>query len=146
FSIQFLPAYAVAIPARLLGISSSSAFMLIPPLATIATFLVVWWLLLELTGNRQLAIVGAICVISFGTAAAHSPLQIVQGVVTEYNPIPFLRRYIPAVPFPLFLLSTLFIWRALMGQLVWAMCAALIFAILIYSYFFLWTALAAWCF
>ena len=146
FSIQFLPAYAAAIPARLLGISSSSAFVLIGPLATIATFLVVWWLLLELTGNRQLAMVGAICVISFGTAAAHSPLQIVQGVGTEYNPIPFLRRYIPALPFPLFLLSSLFIWRALVGHLVWAICAALIFAILIYSYFFLWTALAAWFF
>jgi hypothetical protein len=146
FSIQFLPAYAVAIPARLLGISSNWAFMLILPLATIATFLVVWWLLLELTGNRQLAIVGAICVLSFGTAAAHSPLQIVQGVGTEYNPIPFLRRYIPALPFPLFLLSSLFIWRALIGHLAWAICAALIFAILIYSYFFLWTALAAWFF
>jgi hypothetical protein len=146
FSIQFLPAYSAAIPARLLGISSESAFMLILPIATIATFLVVWWLLFELTGNRQLAIVGAICVLSFGTAAAHSPLQIVQGVGTEYNPIPFLRRYIPALPFPLFLLSNLFIWRALMGHLVWAMCAALIFAILVYSYFFLWTALAAWFF
>ena len=146
FSIQFLPAYAVAIPARLIGISADRAFMLILPLATIAAFLVVWWLLLEITGNPKLAIVGAICVLSLGTAAAHSPLQILQGVETEYNPLPFLRRYIPALPFPIFLLSNLFIWRALIGHLAWAICAAVIFAILVYSYFFLWTALAAWFF
>src|SRR5258705_3536837 len=83
FSIQFLPAYAVAIPARLIGISADRAFMLILPLATIATFLVVWWLLLEITRNPKLAIVGAICVLSLGTAAAHSPLQILQGVEPE---------------------------------------------------------------
>src|SRR5687767_14678542 len=99
FSIQFLPAYVVALPAKLLRIPADTAFILLTPIATMATVLAVWWLLFELTGNSLLAAAGAICVVSFGTGAAHSPLQMLSGVQTQYNPFPFLRRYIPAVPF-----------------------------------------------
>ena len=146
FSIQFFPSYAVAIPAKLLHIPGDTAFIVLLPVATTAVFLVVWGLLFELTGNTLLAIAGALCVLSLGTAAAHSPLQIFQGVATEYNPFPFLRRHIPAVPFSIFLLANLFIWRALTRHPAWAAGAAVSFAILIYSYFFLWTALAGWFF
>ncbi len=144
FSIQFLPAYALALPARMLGISSNTAFILLLPLATVAAALIIWLLLREVTDNTPLAIVGAVGVLSLGTAAAHSPLLILQGVVTGYDFFPFLRRYIPALPFPIFLISSLFIWRALTRHLAWAVLAALSFVILIFSYFFLWTAAAAW--
>ena len=146
FSIQFLPAYAVALPARLLHISVDTAFMALLPLATIAATLVIWCLIFEVTHNSLLAIAGAVCVISLSTAAAHSPLQILSGIQTGYNPFPFLRRYVPALPFPIFLASSLFVWRALTLRLVWAVVAGMSLALLVYSYFFLWTAVAAWYF
>lgn len=144
FSIQFFPAYAVALPARLLGLSANTAFIFLLPLATLASALVTFCLLLEVTDNTRLAAVGAVGVLSLGTAAAHSPLQILQGVETGYDFFPFLRRYIPSLPFPLFLASTLFIWRALTRHVAWGVLAGVSFTILIYSYFFLWTGAAAW--
>jgi len=144
FSLQFLPAYAVAVPTRLLKLRIDTAYIILLPLVTIATVLAVWWLLLEFTANPMLAIVGAVCVISLGTAAAHSPLKIFESFGTGYDPFPFLRRYSPALPFPIFLLSSLFIWRALTRNLAWAVPAGIGFVILVYSYFFLWSAFAAW--
>jgi hypothetical protein len=144
FSIQFVPAYAVALPARLFGLSADTAFMILLPLATIASALVIWWLLFEITGNTLLATVGAVCVISLSTAAAHSPLQIILGIETGYDPFPLLRRYIPALPFPMFLASSVFVWRALTRNSAWAIMAGLSFVLLVYSYFFLWTATAGW--
>lgn len=146
FSLQFFPAYVVAFAARLLNLRIDTVYIILLPLATIATVLVVWWFLLELTAKPLLAIVGAICVISLGTAAAHSPLQVFESFGTGYDPFPFLRRYSPAVPFPIFLLSSLFIWRALTRKLAWGVLSGVGFIILVYSYFFLWSALAAWFF
>ena len=146
FSLQFFPAYVLGVAAKLLNLRIDTAYMILLPLATIATVLAVWWLLLELTANPLLAVVGAVCVISLGTAAAHSPLQVFQSFGTGYDPFPFLRRYSPALPFPIFLLSSLFIWRALTKHLAWAVLSGVGFIILVYSYFFLWSALAGWFF
>jgi hypothetical protein len=144
FSVQFVPAYAVALPARLFGLSADTAFMILLPLATIASVLVIWWLLFEITANTLLATVCAVCVISLSTAAAHSPLQIMLGIETGYDPFPLLRRYIPALPFPIFIASSVFVWRALTRNSAWAIMAGLSFVLLVYSYFFLWTAVAGW--
>jgi hypothetical protein len=146
FSLQFFPAYMIAFAARLLKLRIDTAYIILLPLATIATVLAVWWLLLELTAKPLLAIVGAVCVISLGTAAAHSPVQIFESFGTGYDPFPFLRRYSPALPFPIFLLSSLLIWRALTRNLAWGVLSGVGFIILVYSYFFLWSALAAWLF
>lgn len=146
FSVQFLPAYAVALPARFFGLSSDSAFMLLLPLASVGAILSLWWLLFEITGNSMLAIVGAACVVSLGTAAAHSPLQILAGIESGYDPFPLLRRYIPAVPFSIFIANHTFMWRALTRNVIWAVWAGISFGLLIYSYYFLWTAAAAWLF
>jgi hypothetical protein len=146
FSIQFLPPYAVAIPSRLFHVSVDTAFIVLIPFVVFATVLVLWKLLFELTGNTLLAVVGAVCVISLGTVAAHSPLQIIHGLETGYDPFPFLRRYIPALPFPIVFALTLFLWRALTRNVTWAIMAGLSLVLLIYSYFFLWTATVAWIF
>jgi hypothetical protein len=146
FSLQALPAYGVALPARLVRLRTETAFIILLPLATIVTVIVVWFLLYEVTANTPLAIVGAMCVISLGTAVAHSPLQIFESFGTGYDPFPFLRRYSPALPFPIFLLASLFLWRALTRRLAWGVLAGISFIVLIYSYFFLWSALAAWFF
>lgn len=146
FSLQFLPPYAIGLTAKFLGISADAAFMMLLPLATVASFLVIVWLFSEITGNATLSIVAAVCVIAFATAAAHSPIHILRGIETGYSPFPFLRRYIPALPFPLFIASTVFTWRALTKNPWWAAVAAVALTALVYSYFFLWTALAAWLF
>jgi hypothetical protein len=146
FSIQSLPPYVIALPARLLGLSASTAFIILLPLATVAIALVTFWLLLEFTNSIPLATAGAVGIIGLGTAAAHSPIQILLGIDTGYSSFPLLRRYIPALPFPIFLAATVFVWRALTRNLVWTVLAGLSFVVLIFSYFFLWTATAAWVF
>src|SRR6476619_3645775 len=91
YSVQFFPAYFGAIPARIARTSADTAFILLLLAATVGTFLVAWWLLFELTQNHLLAIIGAVCIVSFSTAAAHSPIQIFKGIESGYDPFPFLR-------------------------------------------------------
>ena len=113
FSIQFLPAYAVAIPAKLLHLPGDIAFILLLPIATIATVLAIWWLLFELTGNSLLAAAGAICVVSFGTAAAHSPLQMLWASRLNTTLFPFCGGI-----FQLFLFRYFFLQTSLFGVLL----------------------------
>ena len=144
YSIQFLPAYASALPARTLRVSAATAFIILLPLAVIASVFMLLSFLVELTGNVALAAVGTICVLSVGTIALFNPLQILTGLQDGAFFFPFLRRYTPALPFPIFFASSLFTWRALTRNATWAVLAGLGFAILVYSYFFLWTAAVAW--
>src|SRR5712664_2513173 len=62
FSIQFVPAYLIAFPARALGISASTAFIVLTPLAAGAASLVLFWLLLMTTGDDGLAATGTIVI------------------------------------------------------------------------------------
>ena len=144
YSIQFLPAYVVALPARLLHVSASTAFIVLLPSTTIAAALVILWFLFELTLNIKLATAGAVGVLCLGTVAALNPLQALLGAQSGYDLLPFLRRIVPAIPFPILIASCLFTWRALTRNPAWAVLAGLSFAILVYSYFFLWTAALAW--
>jgi hypothetical protein len=146
FSIQLLPAYSLAFLAKILRMSTSTAFMILLPLATVAAALTVLWLLVELTGKFSLSVVGTIGVLCLGSVAALNPLQVFTGVQAGYDSFPFLRRYIPALPFPVFLLSIIFMWRALTRNAAWAALAGLSLAVLVFSYFFLWTGAVAWFF
>ena len=49
FSIQFLPAYAIALPARLLGFSTDTAFIWLIVIGAITSSLAIFWLLATLT-------------------------------------------------------------------------------------------------
>ena len=146
FSIQFLPAYSMALPGKILGASASTSFIILLPLATVAAALAVLWLLFELTENFSLAVAGTIGVLCLGYVAALNPLQIFTGAQANYDAFPFIRRYIPALPFPIFLVSIVFMWRALTRNAAWAALAALSLGVLVFSYFFLWTAAVAWFF
>ncbi|MDX6498582.1 MAG: hypothetical protein QOG23_1842 [Blastocatellia bacterium] len=140
FSIQFFPAYAVAIPARM-GVSASSAYIILLPLITIASALILFRLLFELTQNENLSAIGAFGVLCFGWSAATAPWIF----FSPHVAFPFLRRYMPAFPFPFFLALTLFVWWAIVkNSFLWAFLTGLTLIVLIYSYFFLWTAAAAW--
>lgn len=150
FSIQFLPPYLLALPARLFGLSASTAFVLLSPLAAFASTLALYWLLLAATRDARFAAAAALLVLCLGGfATGHKLLQLLAGAQISHTPMPFLRRYVPAAPFPVFFLCCAFAWRALAARrtrsaLVPALCAALCFAALIYSYFYLWTAALAW--
>ena len=67
----------------------------------------------------------------------------------EFLGLPFLRRYVPAAPFPLFFVFCTLIWKALTvsgrgASALRALLGGITFGVLIFSYFYLWTAALAW--
>lgn len=149
-SIQFVPGYVAAIPARLLGLSVASTFILIRVFAAIAATLAIFWLLVLMTRDEQLAACGAIVVLCLGGVAGE-PNEAWKILTFRWRgeSLPFLRRYVPAMVFPLFFLFVAFVWQALQSRttkarLGFALSAGLSLAILIFSYFFLWTTAVAW--
>jgi hypothetical protein len=136
FSIQFVPPYALAFIARLFHLSASATFVLLAPLVIFASVLILFKLSNEITSDAALAIVTSVGVLCFGTLVAQNPAD---------QFLPFLRRYLPAFPFPICLALFLLVWRSLNSRrLIWPIAASLTFVVLIYSYFYLWTAAAAW--
>jgi len=148
FSIQFVPAYLVALPARLVGVSSSTAFIVLAVLAPFLACLAIFWLLFNLTRDGKLAAAGSVIILCFGALAAGQGLIHVLVSGDQYSFLPFLRRYEPAAPFPLFFVFCTFVWKSLNDDhrhsLAWAAAAGLALDVLIFSYFFLWTAAFAW--
>ncbi len=152
FSIQFLPPVAISIPARLLGLNASNTFILLSFAASFFTALALFWLLAQITEDNRFAFVGTL-IILFGGALASG-----NGVIKEflgngaaYPFLPFLRRYIPAAAFPFFFAMFGFVWLSLKSQIkstryVSAVSAGLCFAVLVFSYFYLWTTAAAFLF
>src|SRR4051812_46426920 len=152
FSIQFAPAYAIALPARLFGLSAPTAFIALTALVTFASTLALFWLIGMVTNDERIAAAGALVVLCLGTfAIVYAPVRMLFGADTTYTYeyFPFLRRYVPALPFPFFFLFCALVWRALTSErkrAVWraVVAASAVFAFLVFSYFYLWTAAAAW--
>jgi len=148
FSIQFIPAYALAVPARLFNLSAAAVFILLWPLVAFATTLALTRLLRAATGDEPTAAALALFVLCFCTFIQKG-VRTLRGLETAYLPLPFLRRYLPALPFAFFFIFCLLVWRALAtderrASLTNAVFAGLTFTLLVYSYFYLWTAAAAW--
>jgi hypothetical protein len=152
FSIQFVPAYIAAIPARALGLSTPTVFIWLTCLVAFASLLAIFRLIHLVTGDERVAASGALAVLCLGTfAILYAPVRALFGADTTYTfeYFPFLRRYVPAVPFPLLFVFCALVWRSLTGKneraaLRQAALAGLVFALLVFSYFYLWTAAAAW--
>jgi len=150
FSIQLIPAYVIAWPARFLGLSTSTAFIILIILAAMASSLAIFRLVVSVTGDERLAAAGVVFVLCLGTlVATQGVVRTFLGTSPTYSFFPFLRRYQPAVPFPLFFVFCLFVWRGLTDAslrriVLWAAAAGSIFAVLVFSYFYLWTAAAGW--
>jgi hypothetical protein len=148
FSIQFVPAYAIALPARTFGVSASTAFIVLVAAAALFAGLSVFWLLNYVTGDHQLAAAGTLFVLCLGCVVGRYGFF---GTFLDIGvaAFPFLRRYQPAAAFPLFFVFQLLVWRALTserkrGARVSAVLAGLTLAVLIFSHLYLWTATAAW--
>lgn len=150
FSIQFVPAYTLALTARALGLSASSAFIALSFIIPLLSSLTVFWLLLSITNDDRLSAMGVLVILCVGTlASAQGAVQALLGLEAAYIYLPFLRRYLPGVPFPLFFILCGLIWRSFTAKDVRAarraaIIAGLVFGLLVFSYFYLWTAAAAW--
>jgi hypothetical protein len=148
FSIQFVPAYAIALPARTFGVSASTAFIVLIAVAALLASISIFWLVNCLSGDRRLAAAGTLFVLCLGCAVGRYGLF---GTFFDigFPALPFLRRYQPALAFPLFFVFQLLVWQALTNQSkrwsrVSGIVAGLIFATLVFSYLYLWTAAIAW--
>lgn len=150
YSIQLIPAYTIALPARLLGLSSHTTFVLLMLILACASSLAVYRLLYDLTEDGPLAGAGVLVVLCLGTLAAfegEARIWMEWQILVDF--FPFLRRYQPGFAFPIFFIFCGTVWRALSHndakkRTRYSIAAGIIFAILIFSYFYLWTAAAAW--
>jgi hypothetical protein len=152
FSIQFVAPYIVAVPARVLGISASSAMTISGALAAFAAAFIVFLFLARVTGSSLYGMMGALVVLCGGALAAG------EGAFSElyngweygaYPYFPFLRRYLPAIPFPFFFAMGAALWSLLktdkFTRRLWLIgVAALCFFVMAFSYFYIWTSAAAW--
>ena len=152
FSIQFIPGYAVAYLARLTGESASSAFIVLTAIAALVASLCVFWLLSALGLDSRLAAAGTLFVLCFGgLAGGQGFLGIMMKSSLLVPGLPFLRRYQPAATFGLVFVFNLLVWRALTihdkrASRLRALLAGAVLGVLVFSYFYLWTAALAWLF
>jgi hypothetical protein len=150
FSIQFLPAYAIALPARTLGLTTGTVFIWLILIGAITSSLAIFWLLATLTGDSKLASAGVLFTLCFGAlAAAQGVARLMLSGQRVHDMFSFLRRYQPSLVFPLFFVFCLLVWRALTSKsarsrVVFALLAGTLFSVMVFSYFFIWTAAAAW--
>ena len=150
FSIQFIPAYLVALPARALGVSTATAFILITPLVAFTSALALFWLLALITNEDRAAAAVVPFVLCLGLlVSGNGVVRPLFGQQATLVYLPFLRRYSPALAFPCLLLFFPLVWQALMHpslkrRRAYLIGAAAAFSFCVYSYFFLWTAALAW--
>ena len=164
FSIQFIPPYAIAGLARLLHLTAPQAFILLNFLVPFAAAMALYWLLYGLLQDTAWAAAGTVAVLCLGTyAALYGTLRTLFGWDTTYTfaHLPFMRRYVPAFAFPLFWAFLHCAHKMLaMGDdkqkqaaakpptphspLPTAALTGILFGALVFSYFYLWTAAAAW--
>lgn len=150
YSIQFFPAYAIALPARALGLSTSAAFAVLMMLIALSSSLILFFLILSVTGDRRLAAAGVLFVLCLGTVPTlWGLLQILRGLPPDFSHLRFLRRFAPGAAFPFFLAFCALVWRALTTSnrttaYISSVLAGGVFAVLVFSYFYFWTAALAW--
>jgi hypothetical protein len=150
FSIQFVPAYMIALPARMFGVSAATAFTVLTPLAAGAASVAIFCLLIAATGDGRLAASGVLVVLCLGTlVAGHGHVVRFFGQEPLYNSLIFLRRYQPSATFSLFFIFCGLVWQSLTSsrqhsRWISATVAGIVFGVLVFSYVFLWTAAAVW--
>ena len=149
-SIQFLPPYAIALFARVMGISASTAFLMLAGTVGFLASLAIFWLLVSVTGDSAFATAGVFVVIGLGAVAAGQGwVGLIFTSDAAFAGQLFQRRYLPAAGFPLFFVHCLFVYQFLTASnkrlaVVKSLLAGLTLSALIFSYFYLWTAAIAW--
>jgi len=151
FSIQFAPAYLIAIPSQHFQISVEMSLILVSIFSAVFTGLTVYWLVEKFSGDSLVASIGTLSVLIFGTIfAGQGALKEILGFGDSHIFFPFLRRYVPSIVMPCFFLLFGLVWIGLQRKnnnktRVLACLASLAsFNVLLYSYFYLWSAILAW--
>jgi hypothetical protein len=148
-TIQFVGAYLVAFPARIFGASSDSAFLFVSIICAFLTSLTLFWFIEKLTENSEFAAVATLFILLFGTGAAgYGILKETFGLGSSSFYLLFLRRFTPAIAFPFLFVLLGNAWLAFnnynKAKFVYASVVGICFAVMLYSYFYLWTAILAW--
>ncbi len=118
-------------------------------LAAFLMGLALFWFLGSFSGSSRFAMVGALVVVCFGGLANGEggilySLGFPPGLLA-----PAFRRYVPAVPLPFFFIFCGLIWNVLSAEagvrarLIYGALAWLCFGLMVFSYFYLWTAAIA---
>ena len=150
FSIQFIPPVLIAWAARACGASASSSFIALLGAAGLLASLSLFWLLISMTNASKVSAVGVLVVLCYGTlAGGQGFIGLLLGFDVRFFGLPFLRRYEPCVPFPLFFVFCTLLCQALTSPFkraatFKALLAGVTLGLLIFSYFYLWTAALAW--
>ena len=150
FSIQFAAPYTIAIPARVLGVSASTAMWLTSAIVAFLLGLILFWVTGKITGDSLFALAGTLIVVCGGAlAAGEGAIGEILGTGDAYPYFPGLRRYIPALALPVFFALCGTIWLMLTNsdfkkRILCCVLSALCFSYLIFSYFYIWTTAAAW--
>ncbi len=150
YSVQFVPAYASAAIFKMFGLSTGSGFALLNFLLPIFSALAIFLLVKDLSGDDRLAGSAVVFALCAGTAIAYQGelrQWLTGGVLIDF--FPYLRRYQPGLGFPIFFLFCAAIWRSFAAErwnriVLWATVAGFLLVILMFTYFYLWTAAAAW--
>ncbi|MGI8468449.1 MAG: hypothetical protein ACR2N3_08350, partial [Pyrinomonadaceae bacterium] len=150
FSIQFAAPYAIAIPARVFGVSASTAMWLTSGIIAFLVGLALFWVIEKITGDSLFALAGTLIIICGGAlAAGEGAISEILGTGVSYPYFPGFRRYIPAVALPVFFALCGCVWLLITNQdlkkrILFCVLSALCFSFLVFSYFYIWTAALAW--
>ncbi|MGI8670010.1 MAG: hypothetical protein ACR2J3_09235, partial [Aridibacter sp.] len=152
FSIPFSAPCPISIPARIFGVPAAWAMTIAGALAGFLAAFACFWLIGMLNRNSLFAMMGSLVVLCGGAlAAGEGAIGEILGTGFSYPYFPFLRRYIPALGFPVFFALIASVWlfiknEKLNNRIIWCVISAFCFAYLVFTYFYIWTTAAAWLF
>lgn len=148
-SVQAFPPVLLARFARFAQISTAKLFMGLTAIVAFASAFAIFWLLSLMTGDDRIAAVGVLLVLFLSSSNLIAEHFLRIGESNNY--LPFLRRYLPAVPFPFLFLYCGMLWRLLganskKGVALYGLGAGCMFAVLVFSYAYHWSFALAWTF
>lgn len=146
-SLQFVPPFVMARTARLLHISTAKTFIALTAITAFTSALAIFWLLASLIEGSRTAAVGVLVVLLAGSA--NLVVEHLLGFEDSNNYLPFVRRYLPAAPFPILFAYCALTWRMLLavGKRIaplYALSAGALFAVLTFSYVYHWSFALVW--
>ncbi|MGH9930084.1 MAG: hypothetical protein ACREA9_12795 [Pyrinomonadaceae bacterium] len=146
-SVQSFPPVFIARLARPLHLSTAKILMGLTALIAFASALAIFWLLSLLTRDDRLAAAGVLLVLFLSSASLVAEYLLRVGDSNNY--LPFLRRYLPAAPFPFLFLYCGMIYRMLTAEgkrtaVLYALGSGWAFAVLVYSYVYHWSFALVW--
>ncbi len=162
FSIQFAAPYLIAVPARVFGMSADQMMILVGFLTAFAAGYAIFWLVGMITSDELFAMAASISTVCFGAlAAGEGAIREVLFGEIAYPFFPGLRRYVPAVAFPVFFVFCGLVWKLFVNGrtadneaasrdplrstrvITLIGLSTICFALTAFSYFYIWTAAMA---